>query len=356
MSENNISDTQILNPVSEIEQRVIKKLLNIEKIKTGINNLETEIIINDVNVIDGDMLDIGVIIDNDLIIEISCEDLIPAYPNHFFDVIINLKNAIALSILKKNKSLIQMMLKKKMDPTKFEPNIIIMCLDTKQYDLLSELIDSKIDVSMNNYESIYYLATDGQLDLIKKIINTNNIYDTTEIVCKICIQAILNDHLHIIKYFFTPNAFETAPDVMTTYFLKSIEHNANIQIIKFFIENNILIQQNDYIAVKKAIEFDRYDIIKYFYELDHTIINVMSDEEKIKFNLISPVNVNCYIGTEAFCYLSYNDIPINSTYYKCINNHFYIESEWQQWIKNKMNWQCPHCLLSVDKILYSNVK
>jgi hypothetical protein len=338
----------MISNVDEVKYRVINKFFDIFSIQADTNNFNGESIIDNSDVIDDDMFDIGEIHDNILIIDIPP-----------MTIKINLLDAIQSAIIKKAPSLIHLLLKRNINLADIEPNIMTMCVETDQYDLLLNLVEKKINIDTENYKCVYYLAAEGELDILKIIIETYEISDITELVSKICIQAILNDHCHILQYFLTPEAFETAPDIMFTFFLKSIEHGTCIEIIDFFIKNGINIKQQNYSSLHKAINFNKQYIIEYFYKIDNTIINLLSDDQKIIFNIGNMELVPRYIGTEAFCYISYDDIYIDCTFYCCSNKHCFKESVWRNWIKNKfdnLKNVCPKCLAPIDKNLYINTK
>ena len=329
-----------------VKQRVVNKLLDIMSIHNDINNFKPEFIINNPNVIDEDMFIVGEINNNNLVINIPP-----------INIQINLTDIIRIAITEGKPSIVRLMLKRDIDVFNLEPNIMLMCAEYDQDELMLELMKKKIPIYPDNYKCIYQLASDGKLQLLKIILETYDIFDITEVVSKICIQAILYDHLHILQHFLTRDAFHGAPDVMFILFLKSIEHNADLKIIDFFIKNGINIKQSNYLAVRNAIKFNRRKIIAYFYDTDESIIKVLTDKEKAKFNLSELKITNQYIGTQVLCNITHDEIPINSKFFQCTKKiHHFNESAWKKWVKNRMEWQCPNCLANVDRVVYVNCK
>jgi len=70
-----------------------------------------------------------------------------------------------------------------------------------------ELIKNKIHIYTDQYYCVYKLAADGKLELLKEIMKYYCFPNVPEIISKICIQAIHNDHVNILQYFLTKEVF-----------------------------------------------------------------------------------------------------------------------------------------------------
>ncbi|AVL94976.1 ankyrin repeat protein [Moumouvirus australiensis] len=266
-----IINNSLLPDLSEekvaIKYRVINKLLDYFE-KEGIDTINMGIIAENPDLIDSDMLSISNIDESTGTFYLSIPPI---------DITVNLKTAIKKSFMNGKTNLIKILLQQDINLNNIEPNIMIMALQTNNYELLSNFISREFDISIQDYRCIYQLASNGNLEIIKKILDKYHFENITEIVCKICIQAIINNHLNIIKYFFINEAFSGAPDQMYTFFIKGIEFNTNIEIIKFFVENGVSFKQYNYKAVKIACMYKRREILKYFNELDSAVSNIVID-------------------------------------------------------------------------------
>ncbi|AGC02117.1 ankyrin repeat protein [Acanthamoeba polyphaga moumouvirus] len=250
-----------------VKYRVINKLLDYFE-KQGVDTINMGLITENPDLIDTEMLSLGTI-------DESLGTLYFTIPP--VDIIVNLKTAIKKAFMKNKINLIKLLLQHDVNLNVIEPNIMIMALQTNNYELLLNFIDREFDITVQDYRCIYQLAENGKLEIIKKILDKYYFENITEIVCKICVQAIINKHLDIIKYFFTNEAFSGAPDQMYTFFIKGIEFNTSVEIIKFFVENGISLKQYNYKAVKIACMYKRRELLKYFNQLDNTVSSIIID-------------------------------------------------------------------------------
>lgn len=160
-----------------------------------------------------------------------------------------------------------------------------------------------------NKNYIYQIASKGKLDILIKIIQNYfdklHIHNTCEnihedylkyceqcfkfnctsqtihndifiIVTNISIQAIINNHLNILEYFCPKESFSSIPDIILIYFFKAIEYG-HLPIIKYFVENGTNIKHEKYKAIDIALKHKKYDIIKYFYTIEPSIINMLDN-------------------------------------------------------------------------------
>jgi hypothetical protein len=352
------------NDVAEKRRKVANKFLDIAYIH---NDSDLIFSSNNIEIIDEDMLDIGKIEGKFLKINIP----------PIIDIDIDLSIIIRHALMKKNMDFIKLLISRNIDLFKFEPQIMIICAETDQDELMAELIDKKIHIYTDQYRCVYKLAADGKLNLIKKIMKKYCFPNVSEIINKICIQAIYNNHLNILKYFLINDVFAGLPDHMFCMFINSIQYG-HLDIIKFFIDSGISIRQDNYAAVHNAIKYSKLDIIKYFYDIDPTIDNILTDEQKEICNITKTIMMKQYIGTKTPCNISYNEILEGDTYYQCSKNlHCYISKEWIEWCKYKMTndistsqlhngikygeglinfIRCPLCSAPIKRILYVNTK
>lgn len=341
---NELSGQDLSPEAYAAKKRVIYKFLDIASIQDDINGFNEKSIIDDPDIIDEDMFMIGKIHGNELIIDIPP-----------INININLTNAIGTAMFKKNISFIDLMLKLNLDIFQFEPKIMMMCVESELDGLMIKLIKRKIPIHTENYECIYQLVAKGKLELINNILADYFIPDFDDILIKICIYAILYDKLFILQYFFKPNIFVDRSDIAYCLFFKCIEYNNNIKFLNFFIENGIDITSFDYRAVHTAIKFNKTDVIQYFYDINNSIIQMLTPDETSKFNITILETLNRHVGI-GLCHISYDEILENETYFQCCNNkhHLFKEQHWKSWIKSKMKWVCPLCLAPVNRILYTN--
>jgi hypothetical protein len=325
-------------------KRIVNKLLDIISIQNDISSMHPESIVGNPDVIDEDMIIVGKINKNFITIDIPP-----------INITIDLSNAIKNAVLNKKPNLIRLLMEKNVNIFEIEQNVMIMAVETDQDELVMEMISKKIPVFPQQYRCVMQLAANGKLDLVKAILKTYRFPNIPEIIMKICIQAINNNHVHFLEYFFTKDAFVGAPDQMFVCFINSIGYGGHLDIIKFFINNGINIKQQNYLAVHNALKYDRKKIIEYFYEQNPEIIDLLTEDQRNKFDLVKLTVVDQYIGTQIPCYISYEDIINGDTYFQCENKiHFYKEETWNEWRKRKDSWSCPHCQSPVKKILYTN--
>lgn len=261
----NTCDIEGESKIINSKRRSINKLLDYFQ-KNNLDIIKMGVIIDDPNIIDQDMIDASEMDYNNGKLYLS----IPA-----INIIIDIKAAIYKSFEFNKIDLIELLLNNNIELDKIEPNIMIMAVQTKIYNLLDKLIDLEYNITISDYRVIYQLSSRGKLDFIIKILNKYHFNDSTEIICKICIQAIMNNHINILEYFLTEQAFRGAPDQMYSFFYNSISCGSNLQVIKFFVNNGISIKQNNYQAIIKACQYKRQDILSYFCELDKSAINII---------------------------------------------------------------------------------
>lgn len=179
----------------------------------------------------------------------------------------------------------------------------------------------------------------------------------TEIICKICVQAVIHNHISILEYFLTPVEFSGAPDKMVEFLLNSIRFGGHLDVVKFFIQNGVSIRRCAYEPVRQAIKYERAQIIQYFCQIDDTVIDLLTEDQKEKFGLIKTVVMDQQLADGTVCNISYDEILENHTYYQCsANSHHYKEDIWNQWINTKPNCICPCCRSNIKRILYVNKK
>jgi len=330
--------------IADARKRTINKLLDIMSIQNDINNALPESIIDNTDIIDSDMFLVGVIENKTLTIDIP-----PV------TITINLQKAINNAILHKKPKLIRLMMEKQIDLFSIEPKIMLICATNKLDDLLLELIGKKVDICTNEPKCIYQLAAYGKLDFIRFILQQYTFPDLPKIISKICIQAILNNHVHILEYFLTKDAFIGAPDQMFCFFINSICYGGHLDIIKFFVNAGINIKQNNYQAVHQAIKFDLDLLVKYFYDIEPSVDHILTEDQKQKYGLFKITMEKKYIGIEKSCNIYYDDILPGDTYFQCgSGQHQFKEQAWLQWTKQKINWNCPCCQCLVKRTLYIN--
>lgn len=340
--------------IIEKRKRVANKFLDM--VDRYDHNCKIEFTCDEIEKIDEDMLDVGKI--EGKILKIDIEPIIAE---------IDLSKLIRNALLARKKYFIQMLISHNIDLFNIEPRIMIICAETNQDELMSELIDKKIHIHTDQYRCLYKLAADGKLPLIKKILKTYCFNNILEIISKICIQAIQNNHVHILKYLLKADAFNGLPDHMFSMFINSIEYSGHLDVIKFFVESGISIRRENYLALHRAIKFNNANVIKYFYDIDMTVDSILTSEQKEKYGLGKNVIMNQYIGTNTPCNISYDDINEGDTYYQCNKNlHYYKSDKWIEWCKNRPNIRfgentvmfnsCPLCFAPIKKNLYNNSK
>lgn len=335
---------KITNQRLDAQKRVVNKLLDILSLQNDISALKQESIIADPDVMDEDMMITGKIEKKSLMIDIPPIKI-------QIDLALLIKNAMLYS----KPSAIRLLIKHNINIFSIETRIMIMCVETDQDELMEELIRLNIPIDTQNYRCLYQLAANGKLDLIQKILKNYCFPNVSEIIAKICIQAIYNNHVNILEYFFPQTAFTGAPDQMFFYFIKSIEYGGHLSVIKFFIRMGINIKQNDYTAVYLAIKFNRPEIIKYFSEINNDVINLLTDDEKQQFGLMKIITINRLIDSDTICNITYDKILEGESYYECTKKlHHFSQNPWDEWMKKTAKWSCPHCCSPVRTILYIN--
>lgn len=331
-----------LDFIQVCKKKVANKLIDIFSIQDDITFSNTLLITDNPDVIDRDMIMIGKISNCFLLIDIPP-----------INVKIDLKAAIQNAILHKKPNLIHYLMSYHVDPGLIEPKIFSMCIESKQDQLLDTLISNK--VSITDYHCFYLLAAHGKLSVIQKILSNYKFSQTTlvEIVGKICIQAILNNHVHILKYFFNKEAFVTAPDQMAVYFINSIKYGNHLDVVKFFIESGIDIRQDDYLAVKCADQMGKSELIKYFYQIEPSISNILSEKQLETYGIKETMKIKQYLENQT-CLICCDDITFGQEYYQCKNAHYFDRKCWIEWAKNDSSWKCPQCLADMDINSYLN--
>lgn len=332
--------------VYEAKKRIVKKFLSITIIVSRfISNFIPEILIESEDLIDEDIFIAGNIINNRFL-----------YVNtKFFKIKVDLLKVIYKSIINKKSSIIKMMLKRSINLLSIEPRIMILCAEEEFDELLSDLIEYKIPIHIDNYQCIYHLASNGKFELLKKIMNTYEFQNLTYVVNIIVAQAIIYGYLNILEYFCPKEGFDGAPDIVFTFFIKSIECGSKLTIIKYFVENGISIKRDNYKAVYTAKKFKRKEMLKYFCKIDEHVIDLLSDEEKEYYGIFQLSFQNQYIGDDIICNISYNNISKNQRYFQCSSTlHHFGEKEWMEIVNFLSIWTCPICLSPVKKIIYIN--
>lgn len=250
-----------------------------EEFKIFINESVQKFMIGDTDTIDEDMLLAGTIDGHILTIDLF-----------ILTLNINLSLLIRNSILNKKFHNIELLLKHNIDIISLEPNIMIMCVETLSKEneinsesddlemLINKLIESHAPIDIENFRCVFQLAAIGKLDLLKKIISSYSFENVAVIVGRICAQAIIHGHRNILEYFYPQSEFNGAPDIIFTYFIMGIQYGAHLPIIKFFVEGGMSLRQEDYRAVRVAMQYERIEIIKYFYEIDKSIVDFLQRE------------------------------------------------------------------------------
>lgn len=248
----------------ESKKRVFNKFFDLLEIQNNGLILDPKIINENPDIIDEDMFICGSIIDKKLHIIIDP-----------FTLIINLTDAIRIAMRDDKHKLINILLNRQINISDIQPNIMIMAIRKKQWKLLTTFIDRQFDISVNDYECIMILTTNGQLDMLKHIFSNYTFPDINMIVGKTCFLAMSENQISILEHFFTPEVFESVPDKMHMFFLGAIQYCGHLDVIKFFIKNGINIDENNYEAVKLAYNYNRRHLIDFFCEIDPICINIL---------------------------------------------------------------------------------
>lgn len=332
---------------SFLKNRITKKLFKLMtqfSLRNVNNEKKLSMWYNDPDIIDEDILEIGKI--NGKYLEANFKSF-----NIRIDMVENIKKAF----LDNKLSFINLLLRKNINIFNIEPRIMTMCAQSKNYDILNILIERGYPIDFQEYQCIYLLARDGQLDIIKLILQQYNLTDNIEIVGKVSIMGVIHEHIDFLEYFLNREVFRSAPDQMFELFIRAIEHNDVIESIKFFTNSGIDIRQKNYLAVKTAISHRRSKIVKHFYSLDGSIIDLMNDDEKMMFNIVKLERENKWIGIGNCCNIGHDEIMENDNYFECEKGlHFYKEDMWNGWISVRPSWVCPHCFSSIIKTIYRN--
>lgn len=341
--ETNICESEI--QLESARKRVANKLLNLNSIKNDIDQFRNQTILSDTDLIDDDMLLCGKINGKMLSIDIPP-----------INIVIDLSKSIGSAIMQNKLSLLDCLIAKNIDIFGIQPDILIMCVEMNRDELLNKLLNFRgAPIQVRDYRCVYQLAAKGKLELIKNILEKCHISNIEELVGKILVQAVLNNCINILEHFLTKEAFTGAPDFMHEYFIKAITHNADIQVINFFVENGVDVRQENYLALYTALDLKRIEIVKYFCQKDPNVLLLLTEHQKEKFGLIEIDEINQFIGTNKSCNIYYDDIVEGDKYFQCENKrHHFKEEAWKGWVKNKYEWNCPFCFCQVEKTLFIN--
>ncbi|BCS83350.1 putative ankyrin repeat protein [Cotonvirus japonicus] len=245
------------------KRNVIDKMINYFH-EHNIYKINSAILSDNVNIIDNDMFDIGNIENTILTLDIP-----PV------SIGIDLSRAINLSIKSHQNKLLDIIFERKLNPLMLCPDIMSLLATHQNYYYINKIIESNIP--LYDFDFIYILTADGYLDIILRIITTFNLQNSTEIICKICVQAVIHNRLNILQYFLTDEIFINSPEQMFTFFIQSIRHGGHLDIVKFFVEHGINPKQNNNNAIHTALHFKRKSIIKYFVNLYPDLIDTIID-------------------------------------------------------------------------------
>lgn len=332
--------------VVQARRRVCNKFLDVASIQDDINQLNPESIIENTDLIDQDVLTVGNIYGDQIIIDIPP-----------ITMTLNLHNAIRSALDRNKLDFIRLLLKNNINVFSLEPRIMTLIADNHHKDadvVLSEMINLKIPIDTDDYSFVYKLAAHGKLELLRLILKNYRFPNITIIVYKICIQAMLNNHMHLLRYFLPRSAFIGAPDQMAGLFLSCIQHGCHLDVIKFFIENGINLRQNNYQAVYHAVNYNQTDIIRYFSEIEPSVCTILTPVQMTEINPLRADMIPQYIEN-AVDKIDYSDILEGDEYYQCSEGlHNFKASNWNEFCKNNSTWFCPCCYSPVKRILYTN--
>lgn len=208
-------------------------------------------------------LSCGTILDNKLVIK-----------NQDAHININLPLLIKNLIISNNKPIIDLIIEKK-NINMIMPDIMLVCVKYNT-NLFLELMEKQINISQDDYACMQYLAYNGNLEIIKYIMNKYEFNNAATIVSKMCAQAIKNNQINILNYFFTKEVFIGAPDQIFTYITLAIARECSIDVVIFFIEGGVNIKQNNYLLLDIAASHKRLHILKYF-SLNEKVHNILVD-------------------------------------------------------------------------------
>lgn len=285
---NNLNDIKL-----KTLNKILNKLLNTKDVKY--NEIKKIIISLDISSIDIDILrDIITLADKinkKIIINIESVQINLNLQDLIYNAIVNKKNDIIYFLFEK------------INIYEIEENIMEIAINSDNDELISYLIDTTDNISHKeqiinayNNDHIYKIASKGKLNILIKILQkykfddfvhepctgTKSPYiadDIFNIVTNISIQAIINNHLNILEYFCPKENFFSIPDIILIYFFKTIEYG-HLPIIKYFVENGVSIKHENYKAISIALKYKKYDVIKYFYFIDSSIINILNNDIK----------------------------------------------------------------------------
>ena len=254
----------------ESKKNFINQLLTI-KLQSNFDLDPIENFYSDPDMITNDMFIVGRVIHQNLLINI---------PN-VINMGINLLTMLRRSILQEKFNFINLLLDNKINLVELEPKLMLLCAiqpssktetDNNMNKLINKFLDMRISINADNYACVYMFASTGRLDVLKKIIELykfNDIRDgMIEIVCKICAVAIKNDDVRILSNFMPVEIFDSIPDIIFEYFLRSIQYGDNIEVVKYFINGGVSVEQEKYRAIVLAKELNREKIIEFFEEIN----------------------------------------------------------------------------------------
>lgn len=244
-----------IDNADDIEFKIKSMLLDIVCIQKNTIESVMELSISNTDIICQDMFKVGHI--NDSHLDFVIDSIILS---------IDLRKIIVTSITDKKCNIVKLILANCINITAIEPNIVSLCMDHNLDNLVVDLIKAEIDISIGDYKSIYVLTMYGKLELIKLVLESYILDNSSEIIGRICALAAQYNHRHILEHFFTPNAFAGAPDIMYNHFINSIKYG-HLSIIKFFVESGIDIRRFDCRALHLAQTLQQTAIIDYFDEL-----------------------------------------------------------------------------------------
>lgn len=326
-----------------IKSRIMTKYIDLYK-EHG--NGMLDFIVSDTDSIDEDMFKLGTIIGNRYL-HLVVEPM---------KLTIDLRNAIENAFFYRKLGLIHLMLRLEINLELIEPNVMIMCVERDEDELLKKFIDKGYNIAIESYRVLYTVAALGKLDLVKYIMAKCRFHSVSEIIYKVCIQAVYNNHVQILEYFFTDDVFKGAPDKMLDFFVGSITNGSgvDISIIEFFA-TRLNIKQDNYRCVRAAIQANRAQIVQYFVDTNPEVYNILTVDERIKFGVIKLDTENKYIGLDKTCLISLDKIGENDMYVECENSlHQFMQNSWMKWNRINSNWLCPVCFSPVKKISYIN--
>jgi hypothetical protein len=298
----------------------------------------------DSDMLDQDMLTVGKIDGSILTIEINT-----------VKIGIDLSMGIKHSLKNKDERFVTLLLDNNIDLYKLEKNTLIMCLNLDNTNLMGRLINLKFPIDIEDHRVLFQSVSKGYLEIVKLMILTYELKDNYEIAAKICVNAIIHNKLNILSDFFPKSVFRSVPDFRTLFIQKCILY-ADLDMLKYLLDDDYDIAQSNYRCVHIAIEHSKHVFIKYFMKLDNHVLSLLSHEDQIKYGP-KPTAQQNDIGQNKSCNIYYNDIMYGDEYYMCKNgDHYFMKDAWEKWILKKKNRKCPHCPNNVKKDLFINTK